>query len=97
MNDSGPQLELNYKYNDPNDPNDFYRRSDHYNFIKKNIPSIFYFNGTHVDYHKTSDTSDKIDFSLLSLRARLVFMTAWTLANRNERVVVDKKVNNDEE
>ncbi len=97
MNDSGPRLELNYKYNNTNDPNDFYRRSDHYNFIKKNIPAIFYFNGTHVDYHKPTDTADKIDFSLLSLRAGLIFMTAWELANRNDRVVIDKKENQDEQ
>lgn len=96
MNDSGPKLELNYKYSNPNDPNNFYRRSDHYNFIKKNIPAIFYFNGTHIDYHKPSDTADKIDFSLLALRARLIFMTAWELANRNERVIIDKKENPDE-
>ena len=97
MNDSGPRLELNYKYNVPNEPNNFYQRSDHYNFIKNNIPAIFYFNGTHADYHKPTDTADKIDFLLLSLRAQLVFMTAWELVNRNERVVIDKKENQDKE
>ncbi|WP_353778653.1 M28 family peptidase [Winogradskyella sp. 3972H.M.0a.05] len=83
-------VELDYKYNDENDPNRFYYRSDHYNFAKNNIPVIFYFNGTHDDYHKITDTPDKIEYDLLENRARLVFHTAWELANRDERIVVDK-------
>lgn len=83
-------IELDYTYNDENDPNRFYYRSDHYNFAKNNIPIIFYFNGTHDDYHRTSDTPDKINYDLLENRARLVFHTAWELANREERIVVDK-------
>ena len=84
------QMELDYKFNDDNDPNRFYYRSDHYNFAKNNIPVIFYFNGTHDDYHKPSDTPDKIEYDLLETRSRLVFYTAWEVANRAERVVVDK-------
>jgi hypothetical protein len=83
-------IELDYKYNDENDPNRFYYRSDHYNFAKNNIPIIFYFNGTHDDYHRVSDTPDKINYDLLENRSRLVFHTAWELANREDRVVVDK-------
>lgn len=84
------QMELDYKFNDDNDPNRFYYRSDHYNFAKNNIPVIFYFNGTHDDYHKPSDTADKIEYDLLETRTRLVFYTAWEVANRTERIVVDK-------
>ncbi len=83
-------IELDYKYNAENDPNRFYYRSDHYNFAKNNIPVIFYFNGTHDDYHQPSDTPDKIEYDLLENRARLVFYTAWELANRADRIVVDK-------
>ena len=86
-------VELDYTYNDENDPNRFYYRSDHYNFAKNNIPVIFYFNGTHDDYHKPSDTADKIEYDLLENRTRLVFSTAWELANRAERIVVDKATN----
>jgi hypothetical protein len=86
-------IELDYTYNDENDPNRFYYRSDHYNFAKNNIPIIFYFNGTHDDYHKVSDTPDKINYDLLENRARLVFHTAWELANRDERIKVDKLEN----
>lgn len=83
-------IEFDYKYNDENDPNRFYYRSDHYNFAKNNIPIIFYFNGTHADYHRPSDTPDKINYDLLENRARLIFHTAWEIANRPNRLVVDK-------
>ncbi|MCF4101026.1 M28 family metallopeptidase [Gillisia sp. M10.2A] len=83
-------LALDYTYNDENDPNRFYYRSDHYNFAKNNIPIIFYFNGVHADYHKMTDTPDKIRYDLLEKRARLVFLTAWEVANRAERPFVDK-------
>lgn len=83
-------IELDYTFNDENDPNRFYYRSDHYNFAKNNIPVIFYFNGTHDDYHKPTDTPDKIEYDLLENRSRLIFHTAWELANRENRIIVDK-------
>ena len=83
-------LNLDYTYNDDNDPNRFYYRSDHYNFAKNNIPIIFYFNGVHEDYHKTTDTPDKIDYNLLEKRAQLVFATAWEVANSEYKPMVDK-------
>ena len=86
-------LKMDYKYNDKDDPNRFYYRSDHYNFAKNNIPVIFYFNGTHADYHKATDTPDKINYDLLAKRAQLVFATAWELANRNEKPLVDQNSN----
>jgi Zn-dependent M28 family amino/carboxypeptidase len=89
MNAKYTKMVLDYTYNDPNDPNRFYYRSDHYNFAKNNIPVIFYFNGTHADYHQETDEVQKIDFPLMELRARLVFLTAWELANRTNRIVVD--------
>ncbi|WP_296317741.1 M28 family peptidase [Winogradskyella sp. UBA3174] len=90
VNSKYTNIELDYTYNDENDPNRFYYRSDHYNFAKNNIPVIFYFNGTHADYHKASDTADKIEYDLLENRTRLVFHTAWEVANRADRIVVDK-------
>lgn len=82
-------LELDYTYNKPDDPNRFYYRSDHYNFAKNNIPVIFYFNGVHPDYHKSTDTVEKINFEAMERRAKLVFYTAWDIANREERIKVD--------
>ena len=82
-------LELDYTYNDDKDPNRYYYRSDHYNFARKNVPVIFYFSGVHEDYHRPTDTVEKIDFDLLEKRSRLVFHTAWELLNREERIVPD--------
>lgn len=82
-------MELDYKYNDPQDPQRIYYRSDHYNFAKHRIPIIFYFNGLHPDYHKPTDDIEKIDFQLAEKSARLVFYTAWDIANRDQRLVVD--------
>ena len=93
VNSKYTQIELDYTYNDENDPNRFYYRSDHYNFAKNNVPVIFYFNGTHDDYHRPTDTPDKIEYDLLENRTKLVFHTAWELANRPERIVVDKTFN----
>ncbi len=90
VNKKYTNIELDYTYNDENDPNRFYYRSDHYNFAKNNIPIIFYFNGTHEDYHRPGDTPDKINYDLLENRTRLIFHTAWEVANRADRVIVDK-------
>ena len=86
VNDKYINLELDYKYNDKDDPNRYYYRSDHYNFAKNNIPVIFYFNGVHADYHKDSDTIEKIHFPKIEKISRYIFLTAWELANRNERI-----------
>ena len=83
------QLDLDYRFDDPDDPNRFYYRSDHYNFAVNKVPVAFFFNGVHADYHKESDEIGKIEFGKLEKRARLVFHLAWELANREGRVVVD--------
>lgn len=90
VNEKYTGIEFDYTYNDDNDPNRFYYRSDHYNFAKNNIPVIFYFNGTHDDYHQVTDTADKIEYDLLENRTKLIFYTAWELANREQRIKVDK-------
>ena len=84
-------MTLDYRFNDTDDPNRFYYRSDHYNFAKNGIPIIFYFTGTHEDYHKITDTVDKIEFDLLEMRTKLIFYTAWNIANRDARLVMDPK------
>ncbi len=90
INKKYTNITFDYTYNDINDPNRFYYRSDHYNFAKNNVPVIFYFSGTHDDYHQPTDTPDKIEYDLFERRTRLVFYTAWELANRDQRIVVDK-------
>lgn len=82
-------LFLDYRYNNIKDPNRFYFRSDHYNFAKKDIPSIFYFSGVHEDYHKPTDTFDKIDCAKVEKIAQLVFLNILTIANKEERLIKD--------
>jgi Zn-dependent M28 family amino/carboxypeptidase len=82
-------LELDFRFNDPNDPNRFYYRSDHYNFAKFGIPVAFFFNGVHDDYHMPGDEVDKIEFDQIQKVGRLVFYMAWEIANREQRLVVD--------
>jgi len=82
-------LTLDFRYDAPDDPNRFYYRSDHYNFAKYNIPSIFFFSGLHDDYHTPADTVDKITFPLMTTRAKLIFHLSWDLANRMNRTPVD--------
>jgi Zn-dependent M28 family amino/carboxypeptidase len=90
-NDESVKLNLDYTFNDESDPHQYYRRSDHYNFAKKKIPIIFYFDGEHADYHQPTDEVEKIDFTILSKRAQLVFYTGWKLANAPKRPAVDKE------
>lgn len=86
------KMKLDRKYNDLNDKNRFYYRSDHYNFAEKGVPIIFYFNGVHADYHKPTDTPDKINYPLMAKRGQLVFYTAWEMANRNDMLKRDLKL-----
>lgn len=92
VNSKYSKMKLDRKYNDPNDKNRFYYRSDHYNFAEKGIPVIFYFNGVHADYHKPTDTPDKINYKLMAKRGQLVFYTAWEMANRDAMLKRDLKL-----
>jgi len=80
------KMEIDYKYDSKDDPNHYYERSDHYSFAEKNIPAIFFFNGTHPDYHRPTDTVEKINFDALAKRAQLAFYTAWDIANRPDKL-----------
>lgn len=90
VNATYTKMKLDYKYDDPKDPEQIYYRSDHYNFAKLGIPIIFYYDGMlQQDYHKPGDEVSKINFPLLTKRAKLTYFTAWELANRAKRPVVD--------
>ncbi len=82
-------FKLDYRYDDANDPNQFYRRSDHFNFARKGIPIAFFFSGTHNDYHRPTDTVDKINFEKMANTVRLIYMTGWNLANADHRPVIN--------
>ena len=84
-------MALDYKFNDTADKEHIYYRSDHYNFAKKGVPIIFYYDGMlGADYHKPTDTPDKIHYDLLAKRAQLVFYTAWEMANRPQLLKRDR-------
>lgn len=87
------KLTLDQKYNAPDDPERIYFRSDHYHFARKGVPAIFYFNGIHADYHRPTDTVDKINFPLHAKRTQLVFYTAWLMANREGLLPRDTPLN----
>jgi Zn-dependent M28 family amino/carboxypeptidase len=89
INSKYTNLELDYKFNDPSDPEQIFFRSDHYNFAKKGVPIIFYFDGIHKDYHRPTDTVDKINFDLMEKRVQFIFLTAWEMANRENMLKRD--------
>ncbi|MDG1729763.1 MAG: M28 family peptidase [Algibacter sp.] len=93
INDTYFNIDLDYRFNAEGDNHDYYSRSDHYNFALHNIPVIFYFNGEHKDYHRVTDTPDKIDYDLLEKRTQLIFATTWQIANQENRLVID--INNE--
>jgi Zn-dependent M28 family amino/carboxypeptidase len=90
VNKSLLNLKFNYKYDDPKDSNRFFSRSDHYNYARKGVPIIFYFDGVHEDYHQPSDSVDKIDFDKMEKVTRTVYATAVAIADLPTRPRVDK-------
>jgi Zn-dependent M28 family amino/carboxypeptidase len=80
-NKESENLILDYKYNDDKDPQMFYRRSDHFNFARNGIPIVFFFTGVHKDYHRPTDTVDKILFDRMARIVRLIYSTGWKVAN----------------
>ena len=98
MNEKYTKLELDYRYNEPNTlVYEFGNISQTdiildltYNFAKNNIPVIFYFSGTHEDYHKPGDTVDKILYKTLEKRTKLIFYTAWELANKENKIKLNQ-------
>jgi Zn-dependent M28 family amino/carboxypeptidase len=88
-NNDFEKMKFDYLLNDPNHPERIYYRSDHWNYAKHGVPIIFYFDGVHVDYHKPTDTVDKIDFDKMTKVGRLVYETGWRLANLDHMLKKD--------
>ena len=85
---TGIGLDLNERFNSRDDPNRFYARSDHWNFGKHGIPFIFYFTGTHEDYHGVGDEAHKIEYDRMARIGQLIFATGWRVANQDARPAV---------
>lgn len=92
VNDAYLKLQYNYHYDQPNDPERLFYRSDHYNYAKKGIPIVFFFDGVHEDYHRVGDEVQKIDFQKMEKVTRTVFLMAWTIGDLPQRPVIDKKL-----
>ena len=90
VNKSYLNITFDTRYDDPKDPNRFFSRSDHYNYARKGIPIIFFFDGVHEDYHRAGDSADKIDYQKMEKVTRTIYMTLWEIANRPARLKVDK-------
>jgi len=90
-NEKTANLLIDYAYNDLDDPNQFYRRSDHWNFGRLGIPFSFFFTGVHEDYHQPSDEADKINYPKLTAITQVLFGSANELTNIDERPVVDNQ------
>lgn len=94
VNNKYTKLTLDYKYDDPNDRNFIYYRSDHFNFAKKGVPVLFFYDGMLLaDYHQPTDTIEKINFDLMEKRVKMIFHTAWVIANKDEMLKRDTPLN----
>ncbi|MEP6594880.1 MAG: M28 family peptidase [Ginsengibacter sp.] len=90
INDKYSSLKLDYKFDDPNDSERIYYRSDHYNFARKGVPVLFFYDGMlKADYHKPTDTVEKINWQLYEKRVQHIFLTAWEIANREDMLKRD--------
>ena len=84
-------MTLDYEFNDPNDPEQLYFRSDHYSYAAKGIPVIFFTTGLHPDYHMNTDEVSKIEFDKMARIAGLIYETGWRVANLDHAPVRDNK------
>jgi hypothetical protein len=89
------KLHFDFKYNDVDDPQRLYYRSDHYNFAKYDIPSLFFFSGLHEDYHRPTDTAEKVDYIKAARVSKVAFLTAWGVANFEDRLELDGQLVDD--
>lgn len=87
--DKASILDFDYSLSGRNHPLQLYSRSDHFNFVRKDIPALFFSSGLHTDYHTPGDVIEKINFEKMELVSRTVFQIGYNVANRKSRIVVD--------
>src|SRR5690625_78130 len=90
-NNKSVGMTVDRRYNDLTDRNQFYRRSDHWNFGRLSVPFVFFFTGVHADYHRPSDTVDKIDFEKYTRIVRLIYTSSIEVLNYDGRPQVDNQ------
>jgi hypothetical protein len=82
-------LDFDYSLSGRNHPLMLFARSDHYNFVRNDIPVLFFTTGLHTDYHTPGDIIDKLDFRKMELITRTVFEIGFKIADKKTRLVVD--------
>jgi hypothetical protein len=87
--DKGSDLDLDYSLSGRNHPLQLFARSDHYNFVRHDIPVLFFTTGLHTDYHTPGDVVEKIDFNKMQLVTRTMYQIGYNVANRKLRIAVD--------
>ena len=87
--DRKSEIDMDYSLGGKNHPLQLFSRSDHFNFVKKDIPVLFFTTGLHSDYHKPEDTAGKLDYVKMELITKAVYEIGLTVANRKTRLVVD--------
>ena len=92
VNNAYLKMNYDFRFDDPNDKNRFFFRSDHFNYAVNGIPISFWFDGVHEDYHQAGDSPDKIDYQKMEKVTRTIFLTGWELANMKDRPKVDKQL-----
>ena len=90
-NKSSVNMQLDRKYNALDDPNQFYRRSDHWNFGRLSVPFVFFFTGVHEDYHQPGDEVYDVDFEKFPRVVQLIYNSAVNIANYDGRPEVDNQ------
>jgi len=92
VNNAYLSIKYNYHYDEPNDPERLFYRSDHFNYAKHGVPIIFFFDGVHEDYHRPTDSPDKIDYVKMQSVARTIFILASEIANAPNRPAIDRQI-----
>jgi len=78
-------LKIDRRWDDPEDPDVAFEHGDHYNYVKKAIPTIFFSTGWNADYHTVSDEPQKIEYDKLARVAELMLESGFAVANRSTR------------
>ena len=90
VSEANSQIGLELKFRYDNNSSNLLRRSDHWPFLQVGVPATFFHTGLHPDYHRFSDTPDRINYPKMEKIARLVYMTSWSLANDDGRPSLDR-------
>lgn len=88
-NERGIGFRLDPTYQDPGHPDNFFFRSDHYPYIQYGVPAVWFFCGTTPDYHRETDTVDRVDYNKIVRAARLVYLTALEIGDKPDLLKLD--------